>query len=330
MRPKVGRANGAISLFLLLSFACNRPNAGHSTAETRAGLPSPAGPASVVTIVSPGAGPSNGSELTWHYDRSPFGPTEVVTVVPPGATAEHRLPVLVAFHGRGESLKGPHPGARGWVDDYAVMAAAKRLASPPLSREDFLGWVTPERLSALNRSLAANVYGGVILVCPYLPDALHGARMVEEGKALADFVVDEILPRVAKDTPAIGTPLTTGVDGVSLGGRAALLVGLLRPEAFHTVGAMQPAIDEDETWSIAELASRASAKNQELFVRLLSSDGDFFLSPTMVLDRALTARHVRHKMDVVLGPHSYEFNRGPGAYEMLFFHDRALRNLPSP
>jgi hypothetical protein len=30
----------------------------------------------------------------------------------------------------------------------------------------------------------------------------------------------------------------------------------------------------------------------------------------------------------VPGPHDYEFNRGPGAYEMLMFHDRVLRGQP--
>lgn len=330
-RVKPVRAVLAGWIVPIVALACSRPPTDHSTPETRGPLPAaPAPSAPIVGAAASSAGPSQASELTWRYERSPFGPTEIVTIVPAGAMANHRLPVLVAFHGRGESLKGPHAGARGWVDDYSVAAAASRLASPPLSHEDYLGWVTPERLAAVNRSLAANAYRGVILVCPYLPDALHGGRMLEEGKALADFVVDEVLPRVAKETPAIGTPLTTGVDGVSLGGRASLLVGLLRPEAFRTVGAMQPAIDEDETWSIADLALRASTKNQALFIRLLSSDGDFFLSATTVLDRALTARHVRHRMDVVLGPHSYEFNRGPGSFEMLVFHDRALRDLVSP
>lgn len=312
------------------ALACGRTHAVEASQKSPSVPSAQRGEATTSATPSATPAPPSRSELTFRYERTPFGPSEVVVLIPENATPGHRLPVLVAFHGRGESLKGPHLGARGWADDYAVRAAAKRLGSPPLSVDDFLGWVTPGRLLAMNRSLAARPYGGVILVCPYLPDALHGARMLEEGNALADFVVDEVLPRVARETPAIGTPLTTSVDGVSLGGRAALLVGLLRPEAFHAVGAMQPAIDDDETGALAELAAQAAEKNPGLSVRLLSSDGDFFLPATMGLDRALTTRHVRHRLDVVQGPHSYEFNRGPGAYEMLLFHDRALGGLEAP
>jgi hypothetical protein len=34
--------------------------------------------------------------------------------------------------------------------------------------------------------------------------------------------------------------------------------------------------------------------------------------------------------DLVLGPHDYDFNRGPGGIEMLLFHDRVLRGEPPP
>jgi enterochelin esterase-like enzyme len=216
------------------------------------------------------------------------------------------------------------------VDDYAVLHAEDRLRAAPLTPEDFLGWVKPERLSAMNRSLAARPYTGAILVCPYLPDSLHGARMVEEGRALAHFVVDELLPRVARETPATGTPETTAVDGVSLGGRASLLVGLLRPEAFHAVGALQPAVDDEEIGPITNLAQVAQTKNPGLVIRLLSSDGDYFLAPTAGLHETFGARSVKSLLSLVVGPHSYEFNRGPGALEMLFFHDRLFHGLTEP
>jgi enterochelin esterase-like enzyme len=265
------------------------------------------------------------SEVTWHYDESPLGPSEVVVLTPAGATRADPLPVLVAFHGRGESLKGPKLGARGWVDDYTIGATVRRLERPPLTLPDLLGFVTKERLVSLNAGLAAHPYRGLIVVCPYLPDALHGDRAFSDGPAFARFVVEELLPRIYRETPAIGTAKTTGVDGVSLGGRAALLVGLSRPEAFGAVGALQPAVDTDETGRFADLAKVARAKNPDLKLRLLTSDGDYFLEPTLALARSFVAREVPNQVDVVMGPHNYEFNRGPGGYEMLLFHDRALR-----
>jgi iron(III)-salmochelin esterase len=270
------------------------------------------------------------AEATWHYAESPLGPTDVVVLTPEGATRADPLPVLVAFHGRGESIKGPKLGARGWVDDYAIGNAVRRIGKPPLEQRDLLGFVTEKRLARLNAGLAAHPYRGLIIVCPYLPDVLRGERAFSEGPLLARFIVEELLPRVYRETPATGTAKTTAVDGVSLGGRAALLVGLLRPEAFGAVAALQPALDNDETARLSELAKAARTKNPDLRIRLLTSDGDYFLEPTIALSRALDARHVPNQLDVVAGPHSYEFNRGPGGYEMLLFHDRALRGLDGP
>jgi len=42
----------------------------------------------------------------------------------------------------------------------------------------------------------------------------------------------------------------------------------------------------------------------------------------------MTDAGVDNELAVIPGPHDYEFNRGPGVYEMLVFHDRALRGEP--
>jgi enterochelin esterase-like enzyme len=170
----------------------------------------------------------------------------------------------------------------------------------------------------------------LIVVCPYLPDALHGDRALDDGRKLAAFIADELLPRVYRETPAIGTAETTGIDGVSLGGRAALFAGFARPDAFGVVAALQPAIDQAEAGALSDLAKSARSRNPKLVLRLLSSSDDYFLEATDALSRALTAKGVEHRFDVVVGPHSYEFNRGPGVYEMLLFHDRALRGVEAP
>jgi enterochelin esterase-like enzyme len=269
------------------------------------------------------------TEQTWHFD-TPFGPNEVVVLVPQGATKDAALPVLVAFHGRGESLKGPKRGARGWVQDYALGAAVSRLGAPPLTPADFGGMVDPRHLADINGSLGTTPYRGLIVVCPYLPDFLKGREAVPQGQMLARFIVEDVLPRVYRETPAAGTPQTTSVDGVSLGGRASLLVGWLRPEAFGVVAALQPALDSDEAGFFAELARTAHEKNHAQKVRLLTSTEDYFLGPTQKLGSALGARELPHRLDVVVGTHTYEFNRGPGAYEMLLFHDRALRSPAAP
>lgn len=269
-------------------------------------------------------------ELSWRFEQGPFGPSEVVISVPASADPEERFPVLVAFHGRGESAKSSVRGARGWLDDYLLGRAVTRLAHPPLDSRDFEGYVSAERLAQINGALLAQPYAGVIVVCPFLPDVLQGERVWVEGEKLADFVADTLLPRVYAKTPALGTAASTGVDGVSLGGRAALLVGLSRPRAFGSVGSLQAALDGTEVQRFAALAARALAQNPALALRLLTSDEDYFRSPNQALSAELGARAVPHALAQVQGTHSYQWNRGPGVLEMLLFHSRVLRGQPAP
>lgn len=264
-------------------------------------------------------------ELTWTFEEGAFGRTDVVVSIPPSAEGGVRFPVLVALHGRGESLRGSRRGARGWLDDYQLAQAMARLGEGPLNKADFKGYVSRERLRHLNRALAEQPYAGLIVVCPYLPDVLHRDEAFEAAERLAAFIVEVLLPRVYAETPAIGAPAATGIDGVSLGGRASLLVGFSRPRAFGAVGALQAALDRSEVERFAELGARALAQNPSLSLRLLTSDADHFRRVNERLASALRKRGVRHDFLRVRGTHGYRFNRGPGGIEMLLFHDRVLR-----
>jgi enterochelin esterase-like enzyme len=255
---------------------------------------------------------------------------QVVVVVPARREKGQRFPVLVTMHGRGEALKGATRGARGWVDDYWLPQALERLRHPPLTRRDFLEMVAPERLERLNGELSRRSYEGLVVVCPYTPDRLAGDLPFERARPLAEFLVDELLPRVRSETPALAESRHTGIDGVSLGGRASLLVGLLRPEAFGVVATIQPAFDVRETSELASRAGRAVRRYPELRFRLVTSSRDYYLESTRTLARVLRAAGVEPNLLVLRGDHSYDFNRGPGVLEMLLFHDRALRGMDWP
>jgi len=267
------------------------------------------------------------SEVTWDYPDTELGPMRVVVLIPERDT-NARLPVLVALHGRGEALKGPELGARGWVDDYALPTTMERLHRPPITLEDMHGFAEDERLARLNASLAQRPYQGLIVVCPYVPDMLPADESIDKALPLARFVVDTVLPRVYRETPAIGTSETTGIDGVSLGGRAALGIGLLRPKAFAVVASLQAALRSDNSADILRRAREAKAQKPDLFIHLLSSNGDYFLRANQLLHMDFQAAGIHSELLTVLGPHDYDFNRGPGGYEMLMFHDRVLRGQP--
>jgi enterochelin esterase-like enzyme len=315
---------------IALSAACrgDAPKPTSTAAPTHAPVPSVA----TATVASSSAasspstapeGPWEATTITWDYAESAVGATSVVVVSP---KTDRRLPVLVALHGLGEAEKGPKRGARGWVDDYGLLQALARLEAPPLTRADMLQLGTPEHLAALNAKLAAQRFRGMVIVCPYTPNILTGTPALDAARPLARFLVDEVLPRVVRELPAEASPGATGIDGVSLGGRAALLVGLEVPERFGVVATMQPAIYGNELEELAKRVAAARGEQPRLVLRLLTSSADFYLEATRNLSRRLTARKLAHHYTVVdRGPHSYAFNRGLGVYEMLVFHDRALR-----
>jgi enterochelin esterase-like enzyme len=281
--------------------------------------------------VSASAAPARlpAEERTWSFPNSGIGRMSVVVVVPERDPGE-KFPVLVAFHGRGETLKGPERGARGWVDDYLLAHAERRLAHPPLTYDDFENFVEERRLNALNQALAEHPYRGLIVACPYLPDMLARDSPFAQAPPLAKFVVETLLPKLYAETPALGTPAATGIDGVSLGGRASLAVGLLRPSSFGAVASLQAALEPGDANELASRALLALAKNPALHLRLLTSNSDYYLSALSQIHGALRAAKVPHDFIVVSGPHDYAFNRGPGAFEMLAYHDRVLRGFAPP
>jgi iron(III)-salmochelin esterase len=289
-----------------------------------AGAVATAGPTS--TAAEPEA-TNEAQELTWRWDDSPVGKMVVVVSIP--ATREP-LPVLITMHGLGESRKGPDVGARGWLDDYGLARGITRLANPPITNADYQRLGGLSRRRALNESLIEQPYRGLIVVMPYTPDILAPDRSLDGAKDLGRFIIEVLLPRIHRDTPAIRTPEATGIDGVSLGGRAALLVGLEHAEHFAAVGTLQAAIYPHERDELVRRVGKARGVNPSLRLRLLTSDGDFYRGTLATLSKALETAGHDHRFDLASGPHGYAFNRGPGLFEMLLFHDRVLRKEKLP
>lgn len=268
-------------------------------------------------------------ERTWTFESPRLGRIPVVVLLPE-RRSDQRFPVLVTMHGKGEALKGPERGARGWVEDYGLGKVIERLARPPLTREDFFSLVTEARLDELNRALAEKPYRGLIVVCPYTPNALQGETLFESARALAELFKREVLPRVQRETPALGGAASTGIDGVSLGGRASYGVGLVAPEVFGVVAGLQAAFAVREAPTLVSMALAAKQQEHKQRFRLLTSRKDYYRTQDGRIARAFQEAGLSMRFDVVEGPHGYVFNRGPGAIEMLLFHDRALRGESPP
>ncbi len=265
---------------------------------------------------------SNVRVLEWDLGAQRWGRARAVVVVPTWGGPQARFPVLVALHGRGEAVKAPADGAMGWPRDYAMVHAIDRVRAPPLLETDYLGFADASRVREANASLAARPYGGAVVVCPWLPDLRPPAT--GDLADYAHYVRDTLLPRVRHDTPALATPEATGIDGVSLGGAAALRIGLTCPETFGAVGGIQPALAgaQDADWTALAQAARAARPDMKL--RVLTSHEDYFRDAIVGVSRAWRAAGIAHDFADVPGPHDYVFNRGPGSLELLLWHDRML------
>ncbi len=262
------------------------------------------------------SGTSAGAWSDQAFDKTGDQPDGQLVAIyaPPGSDT---WPVLVALHGRGEAGRGLSAGAHGWRDDYDIDVVRAALEAGKLSRADSKQMLSEARIAELRAALAQEPWRGLRLACPYCP--VPSGDWATFGR----FVSGPLLERVGKPARR-----ATGIDGVSMGGRYALELGFGRAEVFGAVGALQPAIREGEADDFASRAEEARDTHGKQIIQLVTSTGDAFREATEALSAALKKRGVEHRLLLTDGPHDYIWNRGPGAIEMLMFHERVLRGLP--
>jgi hypothetical protein len=185
--------------------------------------------------------------------------------------------------------------------------------------------MTKARLGRINQSLGAVPYGGMRIACPYVPPLV--SRNLSTALPYGEFVIERLLPRVVGASASLDRT-ATGINGWSMGGRVALFVGLSHPEAFGVVGAFQPALRDADAPIISGLAKEAMAR-APLQLRIVTTVYDPFAAPARVLHQRLNDDGVPHQFEVLPGFHDQEFVRASASVEMLVWHERAQRGLPT-
>jgi pimeloyl-ACP methyl ester carboxylesterase len=234
------------------------------------------------------------------------------------------LPVLVLLHGLGET-KHERLGLDAWPTAYGASRAIERLFAPPIAREREK-LLSDVELEELNGALAAAPFSGLVLACPFMPNpwAFRGGPNVMFPR-YARFLEQSVLPAVRERVKnADATRAGTGLAGVSLGGYAAVEVGLRAPALFATVGTVQGAYGPAQASEYARrLAELGPAAPRGAYVA--TSSFDPYRAANERLGRKLAEHGLPARLSVRRGAHSQGFLREIGTLELLVWHDRALR-----
>lgn len=159
-----------------------------------------------------------------------------------GAGGSARL--LVLLHGLGETTD-ERAGAYAWIERYGLGTAYERLRYPPVVRTARREDMTDARLAEIHAQLGAKPFGGLAIVCPYLPNVRATHTPLDD---VARWIVETVVPRARAESGLVATdPVQTDIDGCSLGGYVALETFLRRPEAFGAVGGVQSAVGERQS-----------------------------------------------------------------------------------
>ena len=243
---------------------------------------------------------------------------------PTRAPAATPLPLLVLFHGLGETDREAL-GIHAWQDRYGLPEAYARLVAPPVARTlPNKRYLSDARLAEINADLARAELPDVNIVCPFTPNVMKENPSAPVLDRYAQYLDRALLPAVRSAVPTSTGAEHTGVDGVSLGGYVALEIFLRKPELFGVVGTMQGAFGKQLAEVYARRVAEVAAKFGPRRVHVTTSTFDPFREASQLLAQRLTERNLDATLTLAEGPHDQTFLREAGSLEMLLFQARAL------
>jgi predicted esterase len=243
-------------------------------------------------------------------------------LTPRGAASE-AVPLLILFHGLGET-ESELLGIHAWGERYGLVKAYERLRRPPIARTlDAHKYLLDERIGELNRALTKRPFRGVAVACPYTPNPYRtgGAKALD---AYTDWIADVLIPAVRARTRILPGAKHVAIDGVSLGGYVALEVFLRRPELFGVFGVVQAAIKRDRARYYADRVAEAVERVGSRPIHVQTSSWDVYREALERFSKRLTELGVNNTWRVSPGAHNQLWLRETGSLELLFWHERKL------
>lgn len=265
-----------------------------------------------------------GGALTWAELplEQGSGPARRALVIYPATPADRTYPGLVLFHGRGET-NAAELGLHAWRTRYGLERNHARLRQLPLQLdEDERRYIEPERLGALDATLRADPFEGLVYICPLTPDP-HRARSPEALlDGYADWIERVLLPAARAHAPLAARAL--GLDGCSLGGFVAAETFVRKPHLFQSFGVVQPAFGAYRAQRYAAALAAATQRGSLRAIHLETSTRDPFRRSVQALGNELSKRSVGFDLEQLPGPHDQPWLRASGTLAMLAWHERIL------
>jgi enterochelin esterase-like enzyme len=252
------------------------------------------GPASIVRgDAEPGARLTGRFDLLHEFRSPALGTTRRVSIyLPPGYDDSiARYPAL--YLQDGQNLFDP---GRAFVpeQDWGLDETAEALIRA--------GEIAPLILVGVD-------HGGVARIDEYTPSCDPRRRVGGRLGAYRDFLVDELKPWIDARYRTRAGAASTGLGGSSLGGLAALEIGLTRPDVFGLVAALSPSLWWDRRCVLARARALAGRPDVSMWLDAGSHEGPGVLHQARMLKNILLRHGWRlgrdlHYREVAGGQHT--------------------------
>jgi enterochelin esterase family protein len=236
-------------------------------------------------VVVPGEGPNfwdardvpHGTvEVTWHRSAVLGQMRQLWVYLPPGYAKERRkYPIVYLLHGRnGTAADWTQAGLVNFVMDNLI---AEKRAEP------------------------------MVIVMPWLHALSFDAPPIESNDALGEYLLKDVLPLVEGKYRVTRDRAHRALVGLSLGGAAALVIGLNHPDLFSQLAAFSTGGPLPELQKRLEpaLAHAADLNRQLSLLWMGCGKGDSFFAMNETLAKTLGDRGLKVAFHPTEGVHNW-------------------------
>lgn len=183
-----------------------------------------------------------------------------------------------------------------------------------------------------------------ILVCPDGRDSWYWDSPVDPKMQMESFIIEDLVPTVDARLRTRDDRRYRAITGLSMGGHGALWLAMRHKDVFGSAGSMSGGVDitkpkwhkswkmhlrlgsyesNPARWKEHSVINLVPTLNDgELNIMFSCGTGDFFYEVNNSLDRALTARGIKHRYTTAPGNHSWKYWTATLPTQLTFFAEQ--------